>query len=305
MPPALRSLAALVGAAAMVGAAVVGRGALDSKEERDNLRLTVVCDPLARAFCEAAAAADPRITPRFEPPDETTRRLVALAAGERPDFQAWVSVGPWLQMADGRRQGQPPLQRDVTYLSSTPIVLVTRQGQNLASCGKPAPAACLPLPTNPVGLPSPRTSGVGLAGLAHVVLAATGTPVGDLDRSAIEAEPAASLIDRLGRNTRPSAGLEQLNVGFSQANPLVTTQALAAPVGNRAQIVRSDPPVRAVLQVGVLDDSARGPLGEGEAAGEALARAATDAGWEPAGDPSGGLPDPGVLAALQDAWRAP
>lgn len=302
MPPALRSLAAVVAAAAMVGGAIVARGALDTKKERDSLRLTVACDPLARAFCDAAAAADPRIAVEVESPDETTRRLVA---GERPNFQAWVSVGPWLQMVDGRRTGQPPLQRDVTYVSSTPIVLVTRKDQNLAACGKPAPAACLPLPSNPIGLPSPKSSGVGLAGLAQVVLAGTGTPVGDLDRNAIEAEPAAGLIDRLGRNARPSAGFEQLNVGFSQANPLVTTQALAAPVGNRAQIVRSDPPVRAVLQVGVLDDTARAPLGAGEPAGRALARAATDAGWEPADDPTGGLPDPGVLAALQAAWRGP
>ena len=78
MSPGLKSLAALVAAAAMVGAAVFGRGALETKKERDDLRLTVACDPLARAFCEAAAAADPRVTVRVEAPDVTTKRLVVI-----------------------------------------------------------------------------------------------------------------------------------------------------------------------------------------------------------------------------------
>ncbi len=45
MPPGLKTLAAVAAAAAMVGAAVIGRNALDTKSERDGLRLTVVCDP--------------------------------------------------------------------------------------------------------------------------------------------------------------------------------------------------------------------------------------------------------------------
>jgi len=66
--------------------------------------------------------------------------------------------------------------------------------------------------------------------------------------------------------------------------------------------VLSDPPLRAVLQIGLLDPVAQGPLGTEEPAGRELAKAATDIGWDPAGDLAGGLPDPGVLAALQDAW---
>lgn len=304
MSPGLKSLAALLAAAAMVAAAIVGRGALDTKKERDDLRLTVACDPLAETFCRAAATADSRITIRVERPDETTKRLVELPDGGRADIQAWVSVGPWLQMADGRRSGQAPLQRDVVYAASSPIVLVTRTGQNLGSCGKP-PAGCLPLPSNSVGLPSPPTSGVGLAGLAQIVLARTGVAAADLDRSAIESGPAATIIDEVGRRTNPRAGLEQLNAGFSQANPLVTTQAAAAPAAGRAAVITSEPPVRAVLQVGLLDDKAGPPLSDREPGGRALAKAATDAGWGAAGDPTGGLPDPGVLAALQDAWRGP
>lgn len=305
MPPALRSLAALVGAAAMVGAAVVGRGALDTKQERDSLRLTVVCDPLARDFCEAAKAADDRITLRIEPPDETTRRLVALPAGERPDFQAWVSVGPWLQMADGRRQGQAPLQRDVLAVASTPIVLVTRQGQTIGGCGKP-PAGCLPLPRPGVGLASPLVSGVGLAGLAQIVLAGTGTSPDALDRRMIEEGPAQSVIDAVARGFNPNDALGRHLAGnFSEANPVVTTQAAAVPVAGRVSVTPSDPPVRAVLQVGLLDDLARQPLKVEEPAGRALAKAATDGGWDRADDPTGGLPDPGVLAALQDAWPRP
>ncbi len=305
MSPGLKSLAALVAAAAMVGAAVVGRGALETKKERDDLRLTVACDPLAQAFCEAAAAADPRVTVKVEAPDVTTKRLVGLQAGERPDIQAWVSVGPWLQMADGRRPGQARLQRgDPHFVSSTPLVLVTRAGQRLDACGKP-PAGCLPLPRSSVGLPSPRSSGIGLAGLAQVVLAATGTAAAELDRSVIESGSAVPVIDALERATNPTAGLEQLNANFAQANPLVTTQAAAAAVGSRAAVIPSDPPVRAVLQVGLLDETARLAMGGSGPAGRALAKAATDAGWGPPLDPAGGLPDPGVLAALQDAWRGP
>lgn len=304
MAPGLKSLAALVAAAAMVGAAVVGRGALEDKKERDDLRLTVACDEVVRDFCDAAARADPRLTFEVEPADATTKRLLALDAGERPDVQAWVSAGPWLQMADGRRTGQGRLQRGLTFVASTPVVLVTRTGQNLASCGKP-PAGCLPLPRSRVGLASPRTSGVGLAGLAQIVLARTGTPPSDLDRAAIESGPAADAVDALAAAADTRAGLEQLNVAFAQANPLVTTQAAAAPATGRAAVITSDPPVRVVLQVGILDDRARLPLGADAPAGRALTRAATGAGWGPAGDPAGGLPDPGVLAALREAWPGP
>lgn len=304
MTQAAKSFIALGAAAAMVAAAVVGRGAIDSNKEREALRLTVACDPLAQDFCNAAAHIDSRITVRVEPPDITTKRLVALPPGAHPDIQAWVSVGPWLQMADGRRSGQLPLQRDVVYVASSPVVLVTRIGQNLGSCGKP-PAGCLPLPSTAVGLPSPLGSGVGLAGLAQVVLARVGTQAADLDRSAIESGQAATVIDELGRRTDPRAGLEQLNAGFSQANPLVTTQAAAAPVAARASVITSGPPVRAVLQLALLDVDAGRLLSDHQPGGRALAEAATHAGWGPAGDPTGGLPDPGVLAALQDAWRGP
>lgn len=303
MAPGVKSLAALAAAVVMVAAAIVGRGALDTKNQRDDLRLTVACDPLAETFCRAAAAADGRITVKVESPDITTKRLNDLGPDTRPDIQAWVTVGPWLQMADGRRSGQPPNAKNIVPVASSPLVLVTKPGQNLASCGKPLPAACLPLPTNPVGLPSPLTSGVGLAGLAQVVLAATGLAVGDLDRNAIESGPAGPPIDRLRRSNKPGAGLEQLNIGFSQANPLVTIQVGLPPSSSRVQVLRSDPPVRAVLQIGILDGLATGPLGD-QAGGRALAKAAADAGWDPPGDPTGGLPDPGVLAALQDAWRS-
>ena len=303
MPPALKTIAAAVAAVVMVVGAVLIRGALDTKKVRDDLRLTVACDPLAAAFCEAARAADSRLTIRVEPPDVTTKALVALAPGAAPSFQAWVTVGPWLQMADGRRPGQPPLQEDVSFVASTGVVLVARQGQNLAECGKPVPG-CLPLPRSRIGLPSPRTSGVGLAGLAQIVVAGSGIPVDDLDRTVIESGPAADVIDRVAANTNTGAGLEQLNIAFSQANPLVTTQVAAAPAAGRAAVVSGTPPVRAVLQIGILDEAAADPLG-GEPAGRALIEAATDAGWEGPGDTSGGLPEPGVLAALQDAWTGP
>ncbi len=304
MPPGLKTLAAVVAAAAMVGAAVIGRNALDTKSERDGLRLTVVCDPLAEVFCQAAAAADDRLTIKVESPGVTTRQLVDLDAGERPDFQAWVSVGPWLQMADGDPGGQASYSKDIVYVASSGLVLVTKPGQDFASCGKPAPAACLPLPSNPVGLPSPLSSGIGLAGLAQIVLAATGIAADTLDRTAIESGPVDLVIGRLRRNTNPTAGLEQLNISFSQANPLVTTRATAPPASSRAQVLESDPPVRAVLQVGILDTVAMAPLRD-LPGGRALARAAMDAGWDPPGDPSGGLPDPGVLAALREAWTGP
>lgn len=308
MSLAPKRLAAFGAAVLMVAAAVAGRGALDTSKAEGDLRVTVVCDPLAEAFCRAAADADSRLTIRVESPAVTTKALIALTPGQVPDFQLWVSVGPWLAMADGRRTGQPPLQSAVRYLATSPLVLLTRPGQNLtAACNKPSPAACLPLPKNPVGLPSPRISGIGLAGLAQIVLAATGSIADALDRGAITSGPAAEVIDTLSRTTNPTAGLEQLNVAFSQANPLVTTQAAAAPTGARAQIVRSEPSVRAVLQAAILDPKAAAVLAGGSTA-QTLVKAAVSAGWEAweqSGDPNGGLPEPGVLAALQDAWSGP
>lgn len=300
MTPALKSLAAIVGTVAMVAAAVVGRSAYENNQEDKDQRFSVVCDPLAEAFCRAAAAADPRLTIVPEPPSRTTARLKQLAPDATPDFQAWVSVGPWLQMADGGRTDQSPRQKDVLFVASTPLVLLARANPPPPACGKPA-AGCLPLPTNPVGLPSPKGNGIGLAGLAQIVLAKSGIARGDLDRNAIESGPAADAIGDLAGRTNPDAGLEQLNIGFSQANPLITVQALAGPAAGRPNVARTELPVRAVLQVGILEVKAKGPLGDG-AAGRALADAARKAGWEEAADPTGGLPEPGVLAALQDAW---
>lgn len=306
MPPGLKTLAAVAAAAAMVGAAVVGRNALDTKSERDDLRLTVVCDPLAEAFCRAAEAADDRLTIRVESPEVTTRRLVDLDAGKRPDFQAWVSVGPWLQMADGRRGGQTAVQRRTAVVASSPVVLVTLPSQTIMCPGKP-PAGCLPLERNRLGLPSPLRSGVGLVGLAQIVLARTGVAASELDRGRIESGAAGAAIDVIARATDPNpAGLgQQLAANFSLANPVVTTQAATASVAGRVTVVTSDPPLRAVLQVGLLDLSAQASLSPGEPAGRALAKAATDSGWDSGGDLAGGLPDPGVLAALQDAWPGP
>lgn len=302
MPPGLKTLAALAAAATMVGAAVVGRGAL----ERNDLRFTVVCDLEAEAFCQAAKAADDRLTIKVESPDVTTKRLTGLSAGERPDFQAWVSVGPWLQMADGRRVGQAPLQQGAVPLASSPLVLVTRSGQTLGCPGKP-PAGCLPLGRDRLGLPSPRRSGVGLAGLAQIVLARTAIAASELDRSATESGQAAAAIDAIARATdaNPPGLGQQLNINFSQVNPVVTTRSATAPAVGRAVVITSEPPVRAVLQVGLLDVSAQDPMSTEKPAGRALAEAATDAGWDPGGDLAGGLPDPGVLAALQDAWPGP
>jgi len=300
MPPGVKTLAAVAAAAAMVGAAIVGRNALDTKTERDDLRLTVVCDPLAEAFCRAAAAADDRLTIKVESPEVTTKRLTELNPDERPDFQAWVSVGPWLQMADGRRGGQAPLSPGVMAVASSPLVLVTRLGQKI-ECGKPV-SACLPLPRNRVGLPSPRTNGVGLAGLAQIVLARTGITAAEFDRSTIESGEGAATIDALVRANDPRELGQQVAATFSFANPVVTVRAATTSVASRVAIIPGDPPLRAVLQVGLLDAAARMPLSGGEPAGQAMAKAAIDAGWDQPGDPSGGLPDPGVLAALQDAW---
>lgn len=301
MPPAVKTLGSVAAAIAMVVAAVLVRGALDTKKVRDDLRLTVVCDPLSEAFCRAAEEADARLTIRVERPDATTEALVGLPLGRAPDFQAWVTVGPWLQMADGGRPGQPPFEKAVTFVASTPLVLVTNPNQNLAQgCAKPIPAACLPLPRLDVGLPSPKSNGVGLAGLAQVVMAATGTPPADLDLASIESGPASSAIDRLRGRTNPNAGREQVNARFTVANPIVTTQVAARDYG-AAQVVKSEPAVRAVLQIGILDSRATAALGD-EPAGRGLARAALTTGWDPPGDPTGGLPEPGVLAALKDAW---
>ncbi len=161
-----------------------------------------------------------------------------------------------------------------------------------------------PSDRNRLGLPSPLRSGVGLAGLAQIVLARTGIAAAELDRGAIESGPAGAAIDVVARATDPNPASvgQQVAANFSLANPVVTTQAATAPVAGRVAIVTSDPPLRVVLQVGFLDPLAQGPLGREEPAGRELAKAATDVGWDPAGDLAGGLPDPGVLAALQDAW---
>ncbi|HVL99836.1 MAG TPA: hypothetical protein VM324_11150 [Egibacteraceae bacterium] len=82
---------------------------------------TVLCVTELRTVCDALAADDLRV--RVE---DASATLDALAAGDAPDVDAWLTLRPWPQMARDRRkraQLPPLLGEDSTALGHSPLIL--------------------------------------------------------------------------------------------------------------------------------------------------------------------------------------
>jgi len=80
---------------------------------------------LEPACTDLAEHSDVSVT--VEPAGTTARSLVALPEGRRPDFDAWLAPGPWAQMVDVQRRGQPPLfAKPSDPIGRSPLVLVAR-----------------------------------------------------------------------------------------------------------------------------------------------------------------------------------
>jgi len=294
MPQAAKSLLALVVAVGLVVGAVFVRSALDNKKVSDAVRVRLTCDPAVIEACRKAAAADERIELKEEEPAKTRARLRDLEPGEEPGLDAWVTVGPWMAMTEGARAGQPALARSVAAVATTPVNLVVRPG-NEACASKPV--ACDKVRN--IGILPPPVDGVGLAASASIVATAAGIPVADLDRDALISGAGADPLRMLNKLAK-STGLDAVNASFGPAQAIVTTAAAARAIApGRVATVHLN--VRAVMEVALLSDGAAGVMAEGSPAGQALRRFMVDAGWEGSPQPSG-LPDAGVLAALQEAW---
>jgi hypothetical protein len=297
MPRALKSLLALVGAAGMVVGAVVARGALDDKKVNDAIQVRLTCDPALVDACQKAAAADGRIKVTSEAPAKTAARLRGLASGADAGLDAWVTIGPWMAMTDGARSGQTPLGRSTRPVASTRIAIVERT--NVAACSKPTPLGCGADIVRSIGIQSPVEDGVALAGAAWIVATQAGTPVTDLDRVALTNGPASAQLRELKARARP-VGLEVVNASFANAQAIVTTSAAASGIAaTRGATVPTT--VSAVAEVAFLTDSAKVPLAADAPGRAALHDALVAGGWLANPEPSG-LPDPGVLGALQEAW---
>jgi hypothetical protein len=298
MPPAVKSLLALVGAVGLVVGAVVARNALDTKEVNDAIVVRLTCDPALAEACGKAAAADSRIKLTSEAPEKTRSRLRGLAAGDDPGLDAWVTVGPWMAMTDGARSGQAPLGRSTRPVASTRVVVVERT--DIQAC-QPTPLSCGADKVRNIGLQSPTADGVALAGTASLVSTTAGVPVKDLDLSSLTSGVASGPLRDLKNRAKP-VGLGVVNGNFADAQAVVTTAAAARAIPTaRAVTVQLD--VSAVAETSFLADAAQVPLGAEAPAGRALRDALVQAGWDGVPVPSG-LPDAGVLAALQDAWRS-
>jgi hypothetical protein len=119
--------AALV-AVLLVVVAVWIRGLIDDNGGGDGGTVRLLCTTELEAACtELADDADVSVT--VEPVGATAQSLVALPDEQRPDFDAWLTPGPWSQMVDVQRRvnGRRPLfEPPSDPIGRSPLVLVAR-----------------------------------------------------------------------------------------------------------------------------------------------------------------------------------
>lgn len=199
MPPALKSLLALLGAVALVGGAILVRGALDTHETNAGLTLRITCSDEVASTCDALSRADKRVKATVAPAGTTADRLVGLDPDADPGVDGWVVAGPWPSIVDGGRQLQskPALfGAGAPALARSPLIVGLRGVCSTDRTWKCLAASVGVSPFRDLGLPSVRTSGVGVAGLAALTGGALDTT--DFASNDLSDDRYAALAGRLG-----------------------------------------------------------------------------------------------------------
>jgi hypothetical protein len=279
---------------------------------------TVVCATELQEVCALAGIAG-----TVEPAGQTAARLEADGA-QAPD--AWVTLDPWPAMVDEARtrKNLEPLFAKQERLASSPLALigpVDRMAALGQACGG-APDAitwkCIGEKAGAEwgglggqgawgklkpGHASPVDSAAGLLVFANAVVSYFGRS----DISAIDLSTDAGFLPWVTR-------LEQAVPTFGDALTTPLDLMLVQPRFDVVGTTKAEIAQKAAAQASRFTVTYPAPMAQADAVLAApgavppivdAARAAlTKHGWTaPTGDPTAGLPQPGVMEALQDVWR--
>lgn len=321
-----RFLAAVVSVGLVLGAVVL-RSRLNEEGAGDtggNGRVVLACDTELAQVCARLQDLGAAVEVRVVDPGVLSDEIVDLAPGEKPDIDAWLTVGPWASITDDNRAfgGAEPALAEPRTLATSPTSLVTmasdQTGEQLADCAADVTWKCVAsLPGPRIGLPTPER-GDGLVLLA----AATSSYFGGESYSAEDLEDPsfAAWFRQLTAVSakQPPRRQTPLEVALTQPGTFTVVGALGTEVQEatapeRFVVHDQVPPVLAPVQL-------TAPLPQGSAAeadtaapaAEVLGRigkdrlrdALVELGWDlvDGEDLRTGLPPAGVLQRLREQW---
>ncbi len=317
---------ALVAAVGLVAGAVALRGAIegDDASAGDDARIAIWCDPLLADAC--TSAADGAEVEMIEPGDAFKRLADPQNDGPAPSL--WVTAGDWpAALAAANPNTEIPTFGAATPAASSPLVAAAK-GANLAlidsACGQKVTWTCLaesagrqatdlggsaPLGEFRLGHVVPPSS-LGLATLAALLPTVAADPDAP-NRGDVDSQAYRGLLDRVDSGElgiATGAAVSKFLTQPGEASVFIGPEAaLVTKAEARGfELVTVEPSAALTAQVAPLK---RDPAGDGDApSGDAVAgfadrlgdRLSADGWGEPT--PEAGT-DPGVLAALLDAWN--
>jgi hypothetical protein len=322
-------LIALVVAVAMVVGALAVRARWDDDDNggdgnEPSGALRLVCAPELEAVCEQIAnGADRDVEVTVEDAGITADRL---ATAPRADIDGWLTPGPWPQIVDVLRAGQPKLFGPVTgpiAHSRVGLVMWNDRSARLSThCGGAVTWRCIgdaagkqwsEIGGEPtwgavrMSLPDATTSASGVAVLGAATVGYFGRP--DVSTIDFDEDPGfGGWLAALAR-ANPNVDLDRMlaagpslaaGIGVIAADAAERLQPAA--ISRRARLIYPAP----VTTVGVV--FAGMPGSRGNRLSELVTKqegpqAVRAAGWT-AGAGPGGLPIPGLLQALRTRWES-
>jgi hypothetical protein len=307
----MKRIAALIAAVAMVAGAWAIRSRIDRGPEPP-VRLT--CSTELQDVCTELPEEVATVT--IEAPGQTAARLVAADEGADPEFDVWLTSGPWPEMVrDQREFDRVPgdvLGDASEVLARSPVVLMVpaeQRAQLESDCGGTVTWPCVLDPNT--GIPTGVSGTDRTDGLLSLANAAAGT-LGDTryDSSALEDAAVRSWLGDLRSDGRSLGDRTALETALVQQGRYRAVGALEADA-LRLAATRDDwspiyPDPMSVAEVRLVPRT-------GDGGAEALDRLDRDElvrllgeqqwrtnGGEPPLPDGTGLPSAGVLNLLWD-----
>jgi hypothetical protein len=319
-----RLVAALV-AVGLIAVALVVRHGIDSGGgggSNASGKLRLVCTPELEAVCNKLGS-DVDVT--IQDPGSTQNTLEKATSS--PDFDGWLTPGPWAQIVEAARksQGAQPLLASGSALGRTRVGLAVwpdRLAVLVASCpnrqiswkclGEAAgkgtwtalggPSAWGPIA---VGFPDPPNDATGLSALGAASVGYFGKT--DLSSADLDDPGFRSWLRNLAQANADHPTLNDvLARGPAEAAAVATLDAVGGPVlassprSPKPTLTYPAPVASADVVLGSLISDRGRQLAQ--LVDERMPELLRKAGWAVSGGPTG-LPAPDLLDALRDAWN--